>query len=210
MKGGKTMINAKSIIFIAGFFVLTLLVSTTQAFEGTLAKGTVYFNDQKATVDNATLRIGEPFTVRAEVTTKENITVSLKLSASGFREKEKQPYEVIEGTSALNQWYDKLNVAKSTNLTFTWKLKPSDAWSGGTAPLNIDFTIHPSKGGDSETVGFTVVNAYISKDYYQGAAPTPSPFASPSASPAKSVQGFEVILLLLSIFGALVVVRRAR
>ncbi|MEM2925559.1 MAG: sarcinarray family MAST domain-containing protein [Methanocellales archaeon] len=192
------------VVIIIGFLMLTLSTSV-QAFEGTLAKGVVYFNDQRATVDNVTLRIGEPFLVRAEISTKEKVHISLKLSVSGFREKEKQPFEIIEGVSALNQWYDELNVPKGTNLTFIWKLKATEAWAGGTAPLNIDFTIHPSKGGDSETIGFTIVNAYISKEYYEGYEGTTP---TPSLSPVKTTPGFEFALLVFSCISAFAIARR--
>ncbi len=173
----------------------------TSAFEGALAKGTVYFNDQKATVDNATLKIGEPFNVKAIIIAKKDIDLGFELSVSGFGSQEKNPYEVIEGPSKLNEAKMQRNIPIGENVTLEWRLKATDAWLG-FAPLNIDFSIYDSKTHkEHETVGFTIVNAYISNEYYQGVTPSPSP--------ARATSGFE-FLLGLSCVSALGIARARR
>jgi sarcinarray family protein len=189
-------------------FLSILVVQVGSAFDLPLASGAVYFKDQKATVDNATLKIGEPFTIKAIVKSgKKPIHIGVKLSVSGFKSNERQPYDVVGGPCGLNQYYSKGNVASNETIILEWELKATDAWVGGTAPLNFDITVaNANDVSESYSVGFTIVNAYISKEYYQGVTPSPTP----SPSPAKAAPGFEFVLLALSLVIALAIARGNR
>ena len=155
------------------FFTLLLLIPMIEARDfKELVDLEVYFNDQKATVDNASVKVGETFTVKVEMTMKTKVSPSMRFSASGGV----AAYDVIDGPSKFGEsfipndsFYD-----AGTKLTYEWKLKPAGDWVGGSAPLNIGFTFYyKNEKGELKSDGtkFTVANIHIAP---AGAAATPS------------------------------------
>ncbi len=125
----------------------------------------VYYNDEKLIGDAAkpTLKIGEPFTVKIEMTLNQPSTLGFKLGSLGDN-----MYEVIEGPSEFKRTkYFKL-IDEGTH-TFEWTLRPTDGWAGGTLPVNFWYQIN-MPGEDESVVNseFTIAVPYITTEYYEG------------------------------------------
>ena len=125
----------------------------------------VYYNDEKLIGDAAkpTLKIGEPFTVKIEMTLNQPSTLGFKLGSLGDN-----MYEVIEGPSEFKRTkYFKL-IDEGTH-TFEWTLRPTDGWAGGTLPVNFWYQIN-MPGEDESVVNseFTIAIPYITTEYYEG------------------------------------------
>lgn len=113
-----------------------------------------------------TLKIGEPFWIKINMTAEENAALAYRLKEPG----ETKAFEVIEGPSKLGEaghlgWKD----ANWSN-TYQWKLKTTGNWSYGNAPLNIlvKFTIKDYGDLYDDRVRFSIVNAYISSEEWEG------------------------------------------
>ena len=136
----------------------------------------VYYNDELlpgTEVAKPTLKIGEPFTVKIEMTLNQPSTLGFKLGSLGDN-----MYEVIEGPSEFKKTkYFKL-IDEGTH-TFEWTLKPTDGWAGGTLPVNFWYQIN-MPGEDESVVNseFTVAVPYISTEHYEGDS-TPSTTTDP-------------------------------
>jgi sarcinarray family protein len=110
------------------------------AFDNEYANGSVFFNDQKATVYNANLKVSEPATIKAVVYLKKNIEVSTGITATGFKyDDPNQPYKVIEGPSEFTKTARHHGHNAGETVTFEWIICPTDVAAGWTIPLNIDF-----------------------------------------------------------------------
>ena len=125
----------------------------------------VYYNDEKLIGDAAkpTLKIGEPFTVKIEMTLNQPSTLGFKLGSLGDN-----MYEVIEGPSEFKRTkYFKL-IDEGTH-TFEWTLRPTDGWAGGTLPVNFWYQIN-MPGEDESVVNseFTIAVPYITTEHYEG------------------------------------------
>ncbi|NOR47643.1 MAG: sarcinarray family MAST domain-containing protein [Methanosarcinaceae archaeon] len=137
----------------------------------------VYYNDEKLIGDAAkpTLKIGEPFTVKIEMTLNQPSTLGFKLGSLGDN-----MYEVIEGPSEFKRTkYFKL-IDEGTH-TFEWTLRPTDGWAGGTLPVNFWYQIN-MPGEDESVVNseFTIAVPYITTEYYEG-DPTPTTTTDPES-----------------------------
>lgn len=120
-----------------------------------------YFNGQEATVTGVSLKVGEPFTIDLYVTPDRYTTVSARLREPGGG---LGSYRRISGDSV-----DKVHKEGGPNDTvhYQWVLAPTDAWAGGTAPLNIQYNVW-GETMDGDVQGyFTVVEAYISPAKYE-------------------------------------------
>jgi MAST domain-containing protein len=125
----------------------------------------VYYNDGEVIGDAAkpTLKIGEPFTVKVEMTLNQPSVLFIRVDSLGDN-----MYEVIEGPSEFRRSkYFKL-IDEGTH-TFEWTLKPTDEWAGGTMPVNFGYQIN-LPGEDEPVVNseFTIAVPYITTEYYEG------------------------------------------
>lgn len=208
---------------VAAFLILALFVivglASADDFKG-LTDVEVYFNDQVATVDNATLKVGEPFTVKAVIKAKKVLDIGVKLTASGFKDDEPQPYEVISGPSQFAKSTGVDNITQGNETTFEWKLKPTSVWAGGTTPLDISFSFYDISRAKGYPLSFTVANIYISKETYTGSAAAPSQpemsvfsivktpvVQTPATSVPQKQTGFEVALALAALLSLAYVLR---
>ncbi len=94
-----------------------------------------YYNGQEATVTGVSLQIGEPFTIDLYVTPDRYTTVSARLREPGGG---LESYGRISG--------DPVDIARkqggpNDTVHYQWVLAPTDAWAGGTAPLDIQYNV---------------------------------------------------------------------
>lgn len=120
-----------------------------------------YYNGQEATVTGVVLKVGEPFAIDLYVTPDRYTTVSARLREPGGG---LESYGRISG--------DPVDIVRKKGgpgdtVHFQWVLAPTDAWAGGTAPLDIQYNVW-GETMDGDVQGyFTVVEAYISPVIYE-------------------------------------------
>ena len=158
--------------------LLTLvLVISTACGAGAKPVIKAYYNGQEATVSGVTLQVGEPFTVDLYVTPDRYTTVATRLREPGGG---LESYERISGDAAGDIVRKKGGPNETVH--FRWVLAPTDAWTGGTAPLDIQYDVW-GETMDGDVQGyFTVVEAYISPEKY-----SPSPQSGNDLAPATIV-----------------------
>lgn len=153
-----------------GIIINFLLFQSSAAALSEYGKIEVYFNDQilpGETVATPTLRIGEPFNIKVNVTVYQECKVSGQISEIGSGD-----FEVVEGPSKMNR-YSSVNLKPNESHVFEWIIKPTEEWAGGSVPINFHYSL--LERGNSEPVlnsGFTVAYCTISNEYYKGETPT--------------------------------------
>jgi len=126
----------------------------------------VYFNDQILPVEKVatpTLKVGEPFNVKINMTVYQECRVSGQISEIGSGN-----FEVIEGPSQMNK-YSSVYLEPNESHIFEWTIKPTEGWAGGSLPINFHYSL--VEKGNPEPIlnsGFTVAYPYISNEYYEG------------------------------------------
>ena len=186
------------------------LISNVNAFDNEYANGSVYFNDQKATVYDANLKVGEPATIKAVIYLKENVDVSTGLTATGFGFKNiDQPFKVIEGPSEFTETARHFGHNASETVTFEWVICPTDIATGWTIPLNIDFHFYNRDESEGIPICFTAANICVSDEQYSGSAiHTTTNTSSTGEGSSESSPGFSVLTGLLSIVLMMLWMRR--
>ena len=193
--------NIVKIVLTASF--LLIFISNCTAAENEYGIVVAWFNEEPATVDGITLKINEPFTVKATVESKIDGYVFVKLSEPGVT----NAYEVIEGPSEIDEFIDNMNIESGWKTTYIWKLKPNGDWTNGNAPINL-FVQFNKAHDDVQKIQFTIANPYILDEQYSGPAPTRTATdpSSTDQTPSQGSPGFGVMGALLGIM--LVVLRR--
>ncbi len=121
-----------------------------------------YFNGQEATVTGVELKVGEPFTVDLFVTPDRYTTVAALLREPGGGE---DAYALISGEP--KGVVTRKNGGPDDTVHFQWVLAATEAWTGGTAPLNLQYNVWgDTMEGDVQGY-FTVVEAYVSPERYE-------------------------------------------
>ena len=186
------------------------LISNVNAFDNEYANGSVYFNNQKATVYDANLKVGEPATIKAVVYLKKNVDVSTGITATGFRDEDpNQPYKVIEGPSEFTKTARHHGHNATETVTFEWVICPTDVAAGWTVPLNIDFKFFDRDEKEGFPIYFTAANICVSDEKYSGFAVDTTTDPSSSSQPSsEGSPGFGVLTAVLSIVLIVLWVRR--
>jgi len=159
----------------------------------------IYYNDEQLMGKAAkpTLKIGEPFTVKIEMTLNQPSVLFIRIGSLGDN-----MYEVIEGPSEFKRTkYFKL-IDEGTH-TFEWTLKPTDKWAGGTLPVNFGYQIN-MPGEDEPVVNseFTIAVPYITTEYYEGDTTPPTtttPESPASTETPNSTPAFTLLAASLAI-----------
>ena len=177
------------------------LISNVDAFDNEYANGSVYFNDQKATVYDANLKVGEPATIKAVVYLKRNVDVSTGITATGFKyDDPNQPYKVIEGPSEFTKTARHHGHNATETVTFEWIICPTDVAAGWTIPLNIDFHFFDRDEKEGIPIEFTAANICVSDEQYSDFAVDTTTDPSSSSQPSsEGSSGFGVLTVVLSI-----------
>jgi MAST domain-containing protein len=168
----------------------------------------VYYNDRLLPGDETakpTLKIGEPFKVKINLTVYQKSDIYVSLSCM-----EKNSFKIITGPTSKIEEYSKVNILEANcSKEYEWIVEPTERWKGGSLPLDIYYTILAH--GESEPLinsGFTVAYPYISADYYKGKAPVSKKSTTETQTPSQSAPAFTTISALLSGVLALALFRR--
>ena len=150
-------------------FVLLLLVGTASA-SSQYGSIDVYYNDKilpGKEVAKPTLKIGEPFKVKVEMTLNQTSNLFVQVCSLGGNF-----FEVIDGPSE----FEKTKYIKSLDpgkYTFEWTIIPTDEWAGGSIPLNFWYQINlPGEDEPAIKGEFTIAYCTISNEHYEGETPT--------------------------------------
>ena len=126
----------------------------------------VYYNGKLlpgTEVAKPTLKIGEPFTVKIDLTVYQEYKVSGKLMELGSGN-----FEVVDGPSEMDR-YSSVILKPNESHAFEWTVKPTDKWAGGSLPINFHYSI-VEKGNPEPVVNseFTIAYPYITTEYNEG------------------------------------------
>jgi MAST domain-containing protein len=193
----------KVLTIVLVLILLTNIVSASSQY-GTID---VYYNDQLLPVKEVakpTLKIGEPFKVKINLTLNQKSILFIKVCSLRVG----APYKVITGPSEFDKklYFESLDPG---TYTYEWTLKPTGEWEGGTMPVNIWYQIH-NIGEDEPLVQgeFTVAYPYISNEHYEAETHIPKeqpaskkePAPAPASAPAFTLAGTITILAFVFAF----------
>ena len=194
--------NKKLIIavFLIGFLVTPMISSAASPHISI----DVYYNGQLypgTSTPKPLVKIGEPFTVRFDVTCFSPGFLSVKLSelADGS-------FEVIEGPTLKMDQYTDDKFEKNETISYEWTLKATHEWAGGSMPLDFVYQLN-----DFDTLKvlvqgeFTAAYVTISEEYYDGPA-IPEEFIDESSSGSSSptTPAFTALYTVFALVAALV------
>ncbi|MEL4306234.1 sarcinarray family MAST domain-containing protein [Methanococcoides sp. LMO-2] len=162
----------------------------------------VYYNGDKLDLDAAkpVLKIGEPFTLKFELTVYQKSFVNVVLTELGDDD-----FVILEGpTSKMGEYTGLTTLEADSTQIYEWKIAPTEKWADGTMPIDLHYEIlDPSTPEPIVSSTFTAVLPYISTEYYE--APEPTPTDHPE-SDTKQTPAFTLPAALLAI--ALVALRK--
>ncbi|SFM16902.1 sarcinarray family MAST domain-containing protein [Methanolobus profundi] len=168
--------NIKMLIVV--FLVSFMVMPSTTLAESPHISIDVYYNDKFIPITETPkplLKIGEPFTLRFDVTCLSPGVLSVKLTelADGS-------FEVVEGPTSKIDKYTDNKLEKNETISYEWTLKPTDVWAGGNMPLDFVYQLNDFDTMKVLVQGeFTAAYVTISEEYYDG-----------PAIPEESIDGF--------------------
>ena len=159
--------NLKIRLILIGLFVCVMFTNIAVA-ESQYGKINVYYNDMHlpgTEVAKPTLKIGEPFSVRIDLTVNQKSDVYVELTETGEND-----FEIISGPTSRMDVYSDGDVCEAgSTQVYKWIVKPTDNWADGSMPLNVYYTILEHGNPDPlVSSGFTIAVPYITTEYYEG------------------------------------------
>jgi len=141
-------------------------MSSVVSAESPYAKIDVYYNGQLypgATTPKPSLDIGEPFSLRFDVTSYQRCYLSVKLTTIDSKD-----FQIINGSSKILDEYVGQIIEKNETLRYEWEVVPTDNWAGGSIPIDFVYQFDElGAGGDIITKGrFTAAYVTVSEEYY--------------------------------------------
>jgi MAST domain-containing protein len=183
------------------FLLIVLLISlilipNVATASSPFGKMDVYYNGKilpGEEIAKPLLKIGEPIDVGFNITVNQKCYVFAMLSEIGDND-----FEIVNGSTSKMKDYGEAILDKNSSKMFSWAVKPTDNWAGGTLPLNIVYQLNDFETGKLLVNGkFTVAYCTISNEHYKGEVPTPkeqtipetetSPTSKPALIPAFSL-----------------------
>lgn len=155
--------NLRVILSFALVFLMLIEVVSASSQYGSID---TYYNDEilpGKEVAKPTLKIGEPFKVRIEMTLNQTSTVFVQVCSLGGNF-----FEVIKGPSEFEETYYMQSLDPGKHV-FEWTLIPTGEWAGGSIPINFWYQINLVGEDEPAVKGeFTVAYCTISNEYYEG------------------------------------------
>lgn len=159
--------NLKFIICTGLIFLLLVGIASAGSQYGSID---VYYNDKilpGKEVAKPTLKIGEPFKIKVEITLNQTSNLFVQVCSLGGNF-----FEVVDGPSE----FEKTKYIKSLDpgkYAFEWTIIPTDEWAGGSIPINFGYQINlPGEDEPAVKGEFTVAYCTISNEHYEGKIPT--------------------------------------
>jgi len=194
-------------LVIIGFLVSFLLLSSTGFASSPYVSIERYYDDIHFTnqsIPKPLVKIGQPFTLRFDVTMNQECQAVVKLSDLG-EGVGMENFVVIGGPTDLGEKDIKI-YSKNETYTYEWTLKATENWAGGSMP--IDFHYSAVLKGESESLfngEFTAAYVTISNEYYDGPeTPAESISDSPSERTSPTTPAFTALCTVFALVAALV------
>jgi sarcinarray family protein len=183
------------IICTIGFLVM---FSTPVSSESSNLKIDVYYNDQLysgASTPKPLLKIGEPFTLKFEVTCYKRNSLSAMLTSIGNSD-----FDIIEGpTSSLGSATHGTIEANETRI-FEWTVVPNEEWAGGSTPINFFYQMIDLDTRKTITKGeFTTAYVTISEEYYEGPETTAAPASNSDNGSSPATPAFTALCAVFAL-----------
>jgi len=159
--------------FLWVFFCLIIFLFLMNAASAKSEYGSidVYYNNKlldNSEIAKPTLKIGEPFTVKINLTVFQKSDVYVSLSCL-----QKDSFKIIKGPTLEMEEYSGVSILEQNSFKeYEWVLKPTDRWKEGSLPLDLYYAILAH--GETEPLinsGFTIICPYISKEHYEEKTP---------------------------------------
>ena len=156
------------ILLIIGLMISAILLSGITSAESSYGKIDVYYNDiilPGTEVAKPTLKIGEPFKVRIDLTVYQTSFVNVELTELG-----KNNYEIMNGpTKKMGDYTGLITIEENFTHVYEWKVRPTENWVDGSMPINLHYEIlDPSSPKPLVSSKFTVAVPYITTEHYKG------------------------------------------
>ena len=195
----------KQIVRLIIFLVLICtLIPNGNAAENDYGKVIAWCNDEPATVNDLKVKIGEPITIKVQVTSKINGFVGVELNEPGVT----RSYDIISGPSDFDKGIYEYDVESGWKNEYIWIISPNGEWTDGNAPINLYVQFNQDID-EVERVEFTIANPYILDEQYSGPAPTRTATdpSSTDQTPSQGSPGFGVVGAMLGIAFVVVAMR---
>ena len=196
-------------LILFGLLVSFLVLPIVASAESPYGKIDVYYNDKLypgIEIAKPNLKIGEPFTLRFDVTMNQYCKVAVSLSELGSDD-----FVIVDGPSELDESYDRIFMENET-FKYEWTLKPTENWAGGTMPLNFHYSILlPDDHVPIVNSKFTAAAPYISAEYYEGDSipPTTTDPESPTSTEDPTIPSTPAFTILAAALALTIAVRRS-
>ena len=191
-------------------FIILFFIPVTDAAENDYGSVYAWVKIREGEWENATvheiLKIHELFAVKVTITAKINCDIIPKIYGPG----KTVTYEVIEGPSRYSESLFNLDCSKGWTKTYEWKMRSTENWSDGVAPLNlrVEFikNLYDNEGNfydyDSKKTDFTLLAAYIEPEEWNISTDTVSTntIVHTEIYLEENTPGFEMIGLLLLVY----------
>lgn len=176
-----------------------LITPVVVAAESPYAKIDVYYNGKLypgSDIPKPLLKIGEPFTIRFDVTSYQRCYLSVQLGSI-----DENDFKILSGpTSKMNQFTDEIIESNETKM-YEWIVAPTENWAGGAIPLDFYYQFTDLDTVETITSGeFTAAYITVSEEHYNG-EPAEVSAETPTEEPAKTpgfILSVAVEMLLLA------------
>jgi MAST domain-containing protein len=188
---------------LIGLIISLILIPSAVTASSPYGKMDVYYNGKVLPgeeVAKPVLKIGEPFDIGVNVTVYQKCYVYTMLSEIGDNN-----FEIVTGSTSKMKDYGKNILDENSSKMFSWTVKPTDEWAGGSLPINVVYQLNDFETGDLLVKGkFTVAYCTISNEHYKGEAPTSkeqptSKTETSSASKPASMPGFSLLAAIAAL-----------
>ena len=193
-------------LIIIGLIISVTMLCGITAAESSFGKIDVFYNNRLlpgTEVAKPSLKIGEPFTVKIDLTVYQEYKVSGKLMELGSGN-----FEVVDGPSEMDR-YSSVILKPNESHVFEWTIKPTDKWAGGSLPINFHYSI-VEKGNPEPVVNseFTIAYPYISTEHYEGDT-TPTTTTDPTSTDDPTTPSTPAFTLLAAALTLTIAARRS-
>ena len=187
----------KIVLFTA--IIIIIFMPIVSLAENPYAKIEVYYNNKLypgTEIPKPCLKIGEPFTVRFDVTSYQRCYLSVQLCTI-----DEKDFVIVNGpTLELGKGIRGM-IDKNETKTYEWTVIPTENWAGGSVPINFYYQFTDLDTVETITKGeFTAAYITVSEEYYDGkAVETPvKPATEEPAQAPGSILPIAVGMLLLA------------
>jgi len=161
-----------------------------------------YYNDIHFTnqsIPKPHVKIGEPFTLRFDLTVNQECKVYAELSDLGVYQGI-DSFVVVDGPSKLGTSYARI-YEKNETFSYEWTLKATEEWAGGSMPVDLFYEVFVKDKYNSIAKGeFTAAYVTMSNEHYEPPATTNPGTQSSGDTSSPALPAFTLLGALIAIY----------